>query len=72
LSNDSYLINQLVPVSALVCGMGTKRTMELMELLDIGELSREHFRTVFSSFHEVVKEEKDKSFEQAIDHCKKK
>jgi hypothetical protein len=51
--------------------MGTKRTMELMELLDIGELSREHFRTVSNSFHEVVKKEKDKSLEQAIEHCNK-
>jgi hypothetical protein len=72
LSNNSYFINQLVPVSALICGMGTKGTMELMELFDIGELSREHFRTVFNSFHEVVKKEKDKSLEQAIDHCNKK
>jgi hypothetical protein len=52
--------------------MGTKRTMELMELLDIGELSGEHFRTVFDYFYEVFKKEKDKSLEQAIDHCDKK
>jgi aminopeptidase-like protein len=69
LTNKKYLINQLVPVCGLVCGMGMKATIELLELLNIGQLSREHFRTVFHSFHEVVKKECNQILETAINYC---
>jgi hypothetical protein len=35
----------------------------------VGQLSKEHFRTVFDSFHDIVKKECDKSLEQSIKYC---
>jgi hypothetical protein len=69
LPNGSYLINQQVSISVLICGMGPKRTTEFLELLDVGTLSRETIRIACNSFHSFVKTERVCSIDRAIKYC---
>jgi hypothetical protein len=69
LSTQTYLVNQLIPVSALISGLGPKRTIDFLELLKLGSLSREHFRNVYNSFHTQVQTAKHVSLERAIKRC---
>jgi hypothetical protein len=52
--------------------MGPKKTNELLELLELGFLCREHIRTVYNSFHQQVDVFKDASLERSISTCNKK
>jgi hypothetical protein len=69
LLTQAYLVNQLVPVYALISGLGPKRTIDFLELLELGSLSREHFRNVYNSFHTQVQTAKQASLERAIKQC---
>lgn len=72
ISSHSYSINKLFPVAALITGMGSKKTNELLELLELGSLSREHIRTVYNSFHHQVDVFKDASLERSIGYLQQK
>jgi hypothetical protein len=69
LLTQAYLVNQLVPVSALISGLGPKRTIDFLELLELGSLSREHFRNVYNSFYNQVQTAKQASLERTIKQC---
>jgi hypothetical protein len=69
LPTQVYLVNQLVEVFALISGLGPKRTIDFLGLLELGSLSCEHFRNVYNSFHTQVQTEKQASLEREIKQC---
>jgi hypothetical protein len=69
LPTQTYLVNQLIPVSALISGLVPKRTIDFLGLLELGSLSHEHFRNVYNSFHTQVQTSKQAFLERAIKQC---